>query len=299
MIPWATPSVLVALMWIWILDPNHGILNKILLGLGLIKEPLELLSRPESALPTLVAVDVWQGIPLFAVMILAALQGVSPEQREAAAVDGAGRWATFWAVVWPVILPTVLITTLLRLIWTSNYVDPGPHHDHGWSWHLFHHVGAGVVLDCIQVGRLRAGCRLCRDAGDNLVHLHRHLPPSDQGRREHEMRKKQTTPVQVLGRVGLYVALFGWLGAILAPYVIMLLTSVTPQAELQTAGASLLPKAITLDAYRDLCDWYRLPDVPAQQPRRGRHRGAAHADGGHGCGDRAVTLRLPRQEVRR
>jgi len=123
MIPWATPSVLVALMWIWILDPNHGILNKILSGLGLIKEPLELLSRPETALPTLVAVDVWQGIPLFAVMILAALQGVSPEQREAAAVDGAGRWATFWAVVWPVIVPTVLITTLLRLIWTSNYVD--------------------------------------------------------------------------------------------------------------------------------------------------------------------------------
>jgi multiple sugar transport system permease protein len=66
------------------------------------------------------------------------------------------------------------------------------------------------------------------------------------------MRKKDKTPLQRFGRVALYVALFGWLGTILAPYVIMLLTSLTPQAELQTAGASLLPKAITLNAYRDL-----------------------------------------------
>lgn len=123
MVPWATPSVLVALMWIWILDPNHGILNKALLGLGLIDQPLALLSNPDTALPTLIGVDVWQGIPLFAVMILAALQGVSPEQREAAAMDGCGRWATFRAVVLPAILPTILITILLRLIWTANYVD--------------------------------------------------------------------------------------------------------------------------------------------------------------------------------
>ncbi|WP_353650153.1 sugar ABC transporter permease [Nakamurella sp. A5-74] len=123
MIPWATPSVLVALMWLWILDPNHGILNKVLLGLNLIDQPLELLSSPGTALPTLIMIDVWQGVPLFAVMILAALQGVPPDLREAAAVDGCGRFATFRSVVLPVILPTIMITTLLRLIWTANYVD--------------------------------------------------------------------------------------------------------------------------------------------------------------------------------
>ncbi|MBO0898537.1 sugar ABC transporter permease [Cellulomonas sp. zg-ZUI222] len=123
MIPWATPSVLVALMWIWILDPNHGVLNGALRGLGVTDRPIAFLSESSTALPTLVAVDVWQGVPLFAVMILAALQGVAPELREAAAMDGCGPVGVFRHVVLPAILPTILITTLLRLIWTANYVD--------------------------------------------------------------------------------------------------------------------------------------------------------------------------------
>jgi multiple sugar transport system permease protein len=123
MIPWATPSVLVALMWLWILDPNHGILNKGLQALGITDAPIAFLSQSSTALPTIIMVDVWQGIPLFAVMILAALQGVSSELREAASMDGCGPLRTFRYVVLPVILPTILITTLLRLIWTANYVD--------------------------------------------------------------------------------------------------------------------------------------------------------------------------------
>lgn len=58
--------------------------------------------------------------------------------------------------------------------------------------------------------------------------------------------------VRAIGRTGLYVALFGWLAAILAPYLVMLMTSLTPQAELQSAGASLIPGSMTLDAYREL-----------------------------------------------
>lgn len=123
MVPWATPSVLIALMWKWILDPNSGILNKTLLSLGLIDSPVEFLSTDALALPTLIMIDVWQGIPLFAVMILAALQSVSGELKEAAWIDGCGRVRTFWHIVVPSILPTILITFVLRLIWTSNYID--------------------------------------------------------------------------------------------------------------------------------------------------------------------------------
>lgn len=123
MVPWATPSVLVALMWKWILDPNNGLINKALLGLGVVDRPVEFLSSDLTALPTLILVDVWQGIPLFAVMILAALQSVSGDLKEAAAVDGCGRVGIFRHVVVPAILPTVLITVVLRLIWTANYVD--------------------------------------------------------------------------------------------------------------------------------------------------------------------------------
>jgi multiple sugar transport system permease protein len=123
MIPWATPSVLVALMWKWILDPNYGVLNSALIKLGLIDKPIAFLADSQLALPTLMGIDVWQGIPLFAVMILAALQAVSSDLKEAATIDGCGKLRTFRYVVLPAIAPTILITTVLRLIWTANYVD--------------------------------------------------------------------------------------------------------------------------------------------------------------------------------
>lgn len=123
MVPWATPSVLVALMWKWLLDPNNGIINKALFALGIADRPVEFLSDSERALPTLVMIDVWQGVPLFTVMILAALQSVSGDLKEAAATDGCGPVRVFRYVVLPAIIPTILITALLRIIWTANYID--------------------------------------------------------------------------------------------------------------------------------------------------------------------------------
>jgi multiple sugar transport system permease protein len=123
LLPWATPSVLVALMWMWILDPNLGIFNHLLHGVGFEGKPIAWLAGQHTALPTLMFIDIWQGIPFFAVMLLAALQGVPDELHEAAKIDGASAAKTFWRVVLPLIMPTVLITTVLRLIWTANYFD--------------------------------------------------------------------------------------------------------------------------------------------------------------------------------
>jgi len=121
LLPWATPSVLIALMWMWILDPNLGIANRLFEAIGLGAQPW--LSDTTTALPTLIFIDVWFGIPFFAVMILAALQSVPYELVEAARIDGANAWNTFWRVVLPLILPAVMITTTLRLIWTANFFD--------------------------------------------------------------------------------------------------------------------------------------------------------------------------------
>lgn len=123
LLPWATPSVLVALMWLWILDPNLGVVNHALQGLGITDAPITFLASPASALPTLMGIDIWWGIPFFAVMFLAALQGVPRELLEAARIDGASAWKIYWRVVLPLIMPTVLITVILRLIWTANYFD--------------------------------------------------------------------------------------------------------------------------------------------------------------------------------
>jgi ABC-type sugar transport system permease subunit len=122
MIPWATPSVLVALMWKWILDPNNGVLNQWLLGTGIIDAPIEFLSQNSTALPTLIMIDVWQGIPLFAIMILAALQSVSGELKESAQIDGCGPVSVFRHVVLPAILPTILIA--LALLQTFDRPQP-------------------------------------------------------------------------------------------------------------------------------------------------------------------------------
>jgi multiple sugar transport system permease protein len=123
MIPWATPSVLVALIWLWMLDPNRGIINGVLTQTGLIDSPIAFLSRSDTAMPTLIVVDAWQGIPFFAVMILAALQSVPHELKDSARTDGCGPVGVFRNVVLPHILPTILITLVLRLIWTANYID--------------------------------------------------------------------------------------------------------------------------------------------------------------------------------
>ena len=123
LIPWATPSVLVALMWMWMLDGNYGVINDLLKRLGVIEFYVPWLAQTSTALPTLIVVDVWQGIPFFAVMVLAALQSVPNDMLEAAKIDGASSWQSLWFVIVPFILPAILITTVLRIIWTANYMD--------------------------------------------------------------------------------------------------------------------------------------------------------------------------------
>jgi multiple sugar transport system permease protein len=123
LIPWATPSVLVALMWMWMLDGNYGVINDILRQVGLIDRYIPWVAQPATALPTLIVIDVWQGVPFFAVMILAALQAFPKELEDAAVVDGANPLEQLWFIKIPFILPTLLITTVLRIIWTANYMD--------------------------------------------------------------------------------------------------------------------------------------------------------------------------------
>ena len=123
LVPWATASILVSLMWLWMLNPNFGIINHFLQMVGLLSGPKDWLGDPATALPTLILIDVWQGVPFFAVMLLAALQSVPKELLEAAKIDGAGPWQSFWRVTLRYIMPTVLITVVLRVVWSANYFD--------------------------------------------------------------------------------------------------------------------------------------------------------------------------------
>lgn len=123
LIPWVTPGVLIALMWSWILDGNFGVLNDLLLKLGIINSQVAFLATKQTAMPSVITAIVWQGIPFFALMLLAGLQGIPHELYEAASIDGASGWKKLLYVIIPSLKNTILVTTMLRIIWVANSVD--------------------------------------------------------------------------------------------------------------------------------------------------------------------------------
>ena len=123
LIPWVTPGVLIGLMWRWMYDGNYGVLNDIFRKLHLITDNIPFLSQTSTAFPAVVTTIIWQGIPFFALMILAGLQGIPGELYEAADIDGATGIQKLFRITIPSIKNTIMITALLRVIWVANSVD--------------------------------------------------------------------------------------------------------------------------------------------------------------------------------
>lgn len=123
MVPWVTPGVLIGLVWRWLYDGNYGVINDLLIRMGILDEGILFLTRMDTALPAVIVSVVWQGIPFFALMLLAALQGVSPDMYEAADIDGANFFQKLFRITLPSIKNTLFVTLLLRVIWVMNSVD--------------------------------------------------------------------------------------------------------------------------------------------------------------------------------
>ena len=120
LLPWIVPEVVTALAWKSILDPIFGGLNPILLGLGIIDRPRGWLSEPGLALPSVIAVNIWKGIPFYTILLLAGLKAIDREQYEAAEVDGAGAVSRFRHITLPGLKYVILVTVLLSTIATFN-----------------------------------------------------------------------------------------------------------------------------------------------------------------------------------
>lgn len=123
LIPWVTPGVLIALMWRWIFDGNYGVLNDLLKNLGVIQQNIAFLAQKNTALPSVITTIVWQGIPFFALMLLAGLQGIPGELYEAGEIDGASGSQKLFHITIPSLRNTIFVTTMLRIIWVANSVD--------------------------------------------------------------------------------------------------------------------------------------------------------------------------------
>ncbi|MHC5907153.1 carbohydrate ABC transporter permease [Streptomyces sp. S6] len=118
-VPWAMPEVVVGIMWRLVYHPDAGILNETLRDLGL-GNGRDWLGGLGTALPAVIVVGVWAGLPTTTVALLAGLQNTPRELHEAAEVDGAGAWRRFRTVTWPALRPVALAITALNFIWNFN-----------------------------------------------------------------------------------------------------------------------------------------------------------------------------------
>ncbi len=114
LLPMVATPVAVGLVWTLIYEPTIGIANVLVKAIGL--KPLIWLGSPETALPSLMLVDIWQWTPMVMLVVLAGISSLSTEPFESAMVDGATKWQTLWKITIPLLRPTIFTAILLRLI---------------------------------------------------------------------------------------------------------------------------------------------------------------------------------------
>ena len=130
LLPFVTPTVLSAIAFWWIYDPQFSIISWSLIKLGLIHQYIDFLGQPWNARWSVIAANVWRGIPFVAITLLAGLQTISPSLYEAATLDGAGPWQRFRYVTLPMLSPII----------ARRHDLLGAAHVHRLPAHLRHHA---------------------------------------------------------------------------------------------------------------------------------------------------------------
>jgi len=123
LIPWALAPVANAVLWKWIYNANYGVLNAIVVGLGLSELPIVWLGSPFLALNMILIADVWKAIPFITLLLLAGLQNIPVRLYKAALMDGATSWQQFIHVTLPGLRTTLIISIVLQSIWALKVFD--------------------------------------------------------------------------------------------------------------------------------------------------------------------------------
>ena len=119
LVPWIVPTVLSALAFWWIYDPQFSIISYILVDvLGWRTTYIDFLGTPWNARLSLIAANIWRGIPFVAICLLAGLQTISPSLYEAAMLDGATAWQRFRHVTFPMLMPILAVVLTFSVIFT-------------------------------------------------------------------------------------------------------------------------------------------------------------------------------------
>lgn len=123
LVPWIIPSAAATLLWLYLFNPQLGMINHILEAVGLVEQNAVWLQHPDRAMLALIITSVWRGFPFHFLIVLAALQNVPAEQLEAATMDGAGVLRRFVHVTLPSIRGVVALALVVSMVWqTQNFV---------------------------------------------------------------------------------------------------------------------------------------------------------------------------------
>ncbi|MBR0787788.1 sugar ABC transporter permease [Bradyrhizobium manausense] len=119
LIPWATPPIVAVVIWRFLLERN-GVVNETLMRLNIISQPIAFLADMRAVWPSIVAIMLWNTVPLIALSLLSSLQTVPEEYYEAAELDGATNWQVFRFVTLPFLMPAILVLGLMSVFWSFN-----------------------------------------------------------------------------------------------------------------------------------------------------------------------------------
>ena len=122
-LPWALPTALIGLAWAWIFNDQFGVVNDLLLRLGLIETGINWLGEPNLARIAVIFADVWKTTPFISILLLAGLQSISPDLYEAHSIDGASYWQSFRQITLPLLMPQILIAALFRFAQAFGVFD--------------------------------------------------------------------------------------------------------------------------------------------------------------------------------
>nr|WP_246409735.1 sugar ABC transporter permease [Kaistia hirudinis] len=122
-IPWATPWLVIGILWKWFADGSVGGLNAVLIALGITSDYHDFLADPNTALPVTILAAVWRQASFAGILLLAGLQTLPDELGEAAALDGAGVWQRFLHITLPWLRPALATVAVLNVIYAFLQFD--------------------------------------------------------------------------------------------------------------------------------------------------------------------------------
>jgi multiple sugar transport system permease protein len=121
LLPWVIPTALSTLGWWWMFNSLYSVVNWTGIAMGLFDPPgPNWLGQKYYAMAAVITVNVWRGLPFFAITILAGLVSIPKDLYEAAQSDGAGAWSRFWYVTLPMLKPVLAVVVLFSTIFTAS-----------------------------------------------------------------------------------------------------------------------------------------------------------------------------------